>query len=148
MKPPKHERRKRGRPSRYSVAIADKICDRLEHAEVGLARLLDESPDLPCAKTIWTWMSNRPDFLQKITGAKDRQLERMQYRAVELIDAVDIGSNRASVALLQAKASADARFKLAARIAPRRYGSRPDAKVLDSESRPTIIYLDDQDRYA
>ena len=68
---------------------------------------------------------------------------------VELIDGVDCAASHASVALAQAKASAEARFKLAAKIAPRKYGRQLDAKSGDAGDRGVaIVYLDEQDRLA
>jgi len=75
------KKRGRGRPTRFSPALSDEICARLEASDTGLARMLDEAPDLPCSKTVWTWMAAKPDFSQKIVEAKERQLESMQYRA-------------------------------------------------------------------
>ena len=138
-----------GRPTKYSRSLADEICARLEASDTGLARMLDEAPDLPCSKTVWTWMAAKPEFSQKIAEAKERQLESMQYRGVELIDGVDCAASHASVALAQAKASAEARFKLAAKIAPRKYGRQLDAKSGDAGDRGVaIVYLDEQDRLA
>ena len=143
------KRRGRGRPSKYSLRLSDEICSRLEQSDTGLARMLDEARDLPCSKTVWTWMAEKPDFSQKIAEAKERQLESMQYRGVELIDGVDCAASHASVALAQAKASAEARFKLAAKIAPRKYGSHSSTKTSDHADRGfSIVYLDEQDRRA
>ncbi len=74
MATPKH--RGRGRPTKYSLGLSKEICARLEGSETGLARMLDESPDLPCSNTVWTWMAANPDFSQKIAEAKERQLVR------------------------------------------------------------------------
>jgi len=99
------QNRSRGRPTKYSRALVDEICARLEGSDMGLARMLDEAPDLPCSKTVWAWMAAKPEFSQKIAETKERQLESMQYRGVELIDRVDCGAPQASVALAQAKAT-------------------------------------------
>jgi hypothetical protein len=139
--------RSRGRPTRFSPSLSDEICTRLEASGTGLARMLDEAPDLPCSKTVWTWMAAKPDFSQKIAEAKERQLESMQYRGVELIDGVDCAASHASVALAQAKASSEARFKLAAKIAPRKYGSRIDSKD-EPEQRLVLVHMDDEDMRA
>ena len=141
--------RSSGRPTKYSRAVVDEICARLEASETGLARMLDEAPDLPCSKTVWTWMAAKPEFSQKIAEAKERQLESMQYRGVELIDGVDCSASHAPVALAQAKTSAEARFKLAAKIAPRKYGSQLDQRGNGAADRGVaIVYLDEQDRHA
>ena len=87
--------RSRGRPTKYSRSVVGEICARLEASDTGLARMLDEAPDLPCPKTVWTWMAAKPDFSQKIAEAKERQLESMQYRGVELIDSVDCAASHA-----------------------------------------------------
>jgi hypothetical protein len=81
----------------------------IEYAEkIGLARMLDEASDLPCSKTVWTWMAAMPEFSQKVASAKEHQLDRMQDLGVQLIDSVDIGAVNAPVALARAKASAEA----------------------------------------
>ena len=135
------ERARRGRPTKYTDTLAEEICDRLGASETGLARMLDEASDLPCSKTVWTWMAAKPEFSQKIAMAKERQLEQMQYRGVELIDGVEIAGPNASIAIAQAKASAEARFKLAAKIAPRRYGSQLSVKE-DVDRRPIVLHFD------
>jgi hypothetical protein len=76
------KRLRRGRPTKYSLRLSDEICSRLEQSDTGLARMLDEAPDLPCSKTVWTWMAAKPEFSQKIAEAKERQLESMPYRAL------------------------------------------------------------------
>ena len=58
----------RGRPTKYSGRLTDEICSRLEQSDTGLARMLDEAPDLPCSKTVWNWMAAKPDFSQKIAA--------------------------------------------------------------------------------
>jgi hypothetical protein len=109
--------------------------------------MLGEASDLPCSKTVWTWMAAMPEFSQKVAAAKEHQLERMQYLGVELIDAVDIGAVNAPVALARAKASAEARFKLAAKIAPRRYGTQARDSD-DTDRRPIVLQFDAQDANA
>ncbi len=140
-------KRSRGRPTRYSAAVAQDICDRLVSSEIGLTRMLDEASDLPCSKTVWTWMAAMPDSSQKVAAAKEHQLERMQYLGVQLIDSVDIDTVNAPVALARAKASAEAGFKLAAKIAPRRYGTQSRDND-DAEQRPIVLQFDAQDANA
>ena len=57
--------RGRGRPIKFSRTLEGEICARLERSDTGLARMLDEAPDLPCSKSVWTWMAAKPDFLQE-----------------------------------------------------------------------------------
>ncbi len=141
------KRRGRGRPTKYSSALSDSICARLEASDTGLARMLDEAPDLPCSKTVWTWMAAKPDFSQKIAEAKERQLERMQYAGLGLIDGVDVSSPNAALSLSKAKASADVRFRLAAKIAPRKYGAQAPSTA-EPETRVVIVEMDAQDMEA
>ena len=140
-------RRGRGRPTKYSLRLSDEICSRLEQSDMGLARMLDESPNLPCSKSVWTWMATKPDFSQKIAEAKERQLERIQYGGLELIDGVDVLAPNAALSLSKAKASADVRFRLAAKIAPRKYGSHAPASA-EPETRVVIVEMDADDMEA
>jgi hypothetical protein len=141
------KQRGRGRPTKYSLRLSDEICSLLEQSDMGLARMLDESSDLPCSKTVWTWMAKKPDFSQKIAEAKQRQLERMQYAGLGLIDGVDVSSPNAALSLSKAKASADVRFRLAAKIAPRKYGGQAPSTA-EPETRVVIVEMDAQDMEA
>ncbi len=44
--------RSRGRPTKYSRSVVDEVCARLEGSDMGLARMLDESSDLPCSNLL------------------------------------------------------------------------------------------------
>ena len=42
----------RGRLAKCSLGLSNEICARLERRDAGLARMLEESPHLPCSKAV------------------------------------------------------------------------------------------------
>ena len=113
-----------GRPSLYSDELADQICKALVDADCGLQRLCETRDDFPSPATVWRWQSENTDFREKVTRAKEYQQERMIYDGIEGIEDADPEGRSGNARVAKAKASADARFKLAAKVAPRKYGER------------------------
>ncbi|MCD7896657.1 MAG: hypothetical protein LUG50_08300 [Planctomycetaceae bacterium] len=68
---PKPEKRRRGRPSKYSDAVVDRICTRLVEGE-SLRRICSD-PDMPSLTTIWNWYRRediKEDFLKQFLRAR------------------------------------------------------------------------------
>lgn len=64
-------KRKRGRPSKYSQAVVDKICLRLVNGES--LRKICADPELPSLVTIWNWYRRediKEDFLKQFLRAR------------------------------------------------------------------------------
>lgn len=64
-------KRKRGRPSKYSEAVVDRICLRLVEGE-SLRRICAD-PEMPSLSTIWNWYRKeeiKADFLERFLRAR------------------------------------------------------------------------------
>jgi chromosome condensin MukBEF complex kleisin-like MukF subunit len=114
-------RRKRpagsGRPTGYSEAIADLICDAISEGGA-LYRLCEERADFPAERTVYRWLDTHPGFAQKYTRARELQQDREADKIVVIADEAD----DAAIARLRI----DSRKWRAAKMAPKKYGDRLD----------------------
>lgn len=149
-----------GRPTTYNEAIAHKICDLI--ASGVPIRTVCETKGLPAKATVMDWLKQHEDFRRAYAVAKDCAIEDIFDETLAIADAdytvpVTVGGDgNATIvkmvdkgALLQARLKIDTRFKIAAKIAPRKYSGRiveeaappapsngDDAKVIDGHAIP------------
>ncbi len=107
-----------GRPTLYSDALAERICERMAAGE-SLTRMCgaDGIPDL---KTIWRWMRANEAFAQRCARARvdraDTLLEEMADIEADTLDGkIDPHAARAVLSSKQWRAS---------KMSPTRYGDR------------------------
>ncbi len=84
---PAQEKRRRGRPSKYSQAIVDAICTRLIDGE-SLRRICAD-PEMPSLSTIWNWYRKediKQDFLEQFLRARAFQSLVMDGDMQEIAD--------------------------------------------------------------
>ncbi len=83
-------KKKQGRPSRYSDAIAGKICERLAEGESLRSICLDE--DMPAKRTVFDWLASEEHeaFRTKYAYAREAQADAL---VDEMVDIADDGSN-------------------------------------------------------
>jgi hypothetical protein len=82
---------KRGRPSSYTQAIADEICERIATQPRGIDRICDEDADMPTARTVHSWLNQHEDFLQSYLRAKERQADLLFDQALTIADTPLLG---------------------------------------------------------
>jgi hypothetical protein len=123
----------RGRESQFSQEIADTICDRMAAGET--LRDIVKDPSMPCNKTVFYWLTRRPDFADQYARARAQLLD---YWADEMIEISDDGSNDwmekrigkdvVSVLdhehVLRSKIRVETRRWLMSRLAPHKYGDK------------------------
>ncbi len=127
-----------GRPTLYTDELAESICLDLATGERGLERICDETPGYPSGTTVWRWQSEREGFREKITSARERQQERLLYQVMDEAREVDpdTGNGNARVAL--ARTLIEGTIKVAARLAPRRFGDKQAIDVTAFRSPLTV----------
>lgn len=77
-----------GRPSDYTLELADRICAQLAS---GLSlRSVSKAEDMPSCVTIFAWMRKHPDFLKQYGMAKAEAADAM---VEEMLDIADDGTN-------------------------------------------------------
>jgi len=108
----------RGRPpTRYSRALAEAVCERIEAGET--PRQIGADPDMPSRATIFSWLRRRADFAAMYAEARARQAEAKFDLAWEIAAAAT--PKTVAVARLQC----DVLRWQTAMLAPRKYG-RPE----------------------
>ena len=129
-----------GRPTDYTSELGDLICEGIAR-KTPLARLCDETEELPTARTVYTWLRTHDEFLQNYTRAKEDQAD---YLAEECIDIADndamnpvMGTdgqpllidgkpvyNVDSASVGHAKLRVDTRKWVASKLKPKKYGDK------------------------
>jgi len=67
------KKRNKGRPTKYTKELADKICRAIETTSKPIAKMISENPDFPDADTYYRWLHSREDFYESVTHAKEKQ---------------------------------------------------------------------------
>ncbi len=120
-KKPAPKKRKKGRPSLYTEALAAKICRRLAEGESLRAICADKA--MSTISTVMGWLFNgkHEDFSEQYTRARQAQAE---LRADEIIDIADGAEHGGSEAVQAARLRVDARKWVAAKLLPKKYGDK------------------------
>jgi hypothetical protein len=75
---------KRGRPSTYSLEVADAICERLCEGESLLSITRDE--DMPSYRTVMRWADDIPEFSAEYARARAVQADHEAQEIKEIAD--------------------------------------------------------------
>lgn len=123
-----------GRPSDYSEAIADVICERLANGE-SLKKITDEE-GMPSRVSVHAWLIKYPQFLNKYNEAREIQAD-------VYADEMDEIAHDTSVDVARAKLIIDTRKWTASKLKPKKYGDKLD---LSGETTVTHKYegMDDE----
>lgn len=74
-------KKKLGRPSKFSDALAEKICNLIE--EGYSERQIAAMDGMPSTRTIWQWKENYPEFLRRSARAREASAERFDDERTE-----------------------------------------------------------------
>lgn len=124
-----------GRPSDYSDAIADTICEAL--ADGQSLRTICLAEEMPNRATVFRWLAANETFRDQYARARDAQAEAL---ADEILDIADDGSNdwmerrgeeggnigwkENGEAMARSRLRVEARKWVAAKLLPKKYGDR------------------------
>lgn len=123
-----------GRPSIYSPALASEICSRIAEGESLRSICRDES--MPSLASIFLWLSQKPDFSEQYTRAREEQADvhadaivAIADETPEIEEVVDKHGNVVDLKLHSAyvqwqKNRIDARKWVASKLKPKKYGDR------------------------
>ena len=103
--------RKRGRPSTYSVEIADAIWERLLYGESLRQICRDET--MPGRTTVFQWLKKHPDFARMYADARWAGIDWL------LDDTITIADTEPDLA--RARLMINTRYSLIGRMSPRKY---------------------------
>lgn len=126
-----------GRPSAYSDALGDSICDRLIGGES--LRTICNDDDMPHRITVIRWLSDAKyeQFATKYARARELQGDAMDERIVSVADdvlagTVDANAGRVAIMAYQWRAS---------KLAPKRYGEKIHNEVSGAGGGPITLNI-------
>ena len=130
-----------GRPSRYSDAIANEICDLLVSGESLVA--ICQRDDMPNRITVVRWAGRDPDFATKIFLARQSQADLMDDMVLEIAKNSTYETSAADAVKIKALTWR------AARLNAKRYGEKVD-QTITQRHEITHIHLvaPDDDEHA
>lgn len=70
------EKRTVGRPTTYSLEVAEQICERLSTSKLGLERICDDT-NMPSKSAVWRWLAKHAEFREMYVRAREFQSEVM-----------------------------------------------------------------------
>jgi hypothetical protein len=119
-----------GRPSDYTQAMADEICERLAEGESLRGICRDE--EMPSKTSVFRWLASNEAFRDQYAYAREVQAETL---ADEIITIADDGTNDTYVddngnvrtdqeVIGRSRLRVDARKWLAGKMAPKKYGDK------------------------
>ncbi len=136
------------RPSTFTQETADTICLRLSEGESLRAICRDDA--MPCASTVFLWLTVHKEFSEQYARAREAQADHM---AEEILQIADDGSNDTyptenglavnQDVIARSRLRVDARKWLAGKMAPKKYGDKIDLNHGGSIARPVTDLTDD-----
>lgn len=145
-------------PVKFSQDLADHICRRLVLGE-SLKAICDEQ-GMPAAATVQYWRHTNPDFAAQYDDARESQAESIFE---EILDIADDGSNDWMEKELQSgriievpnhehitrsRLRIDARWKVLARMNPKRYSERSELDLKSSDGSMSPALMTEEQRAA
>jgi hypothetical protein len=128
------QKAKIGRPTLFSIELAQAICDRIADGES--LRSICASKMMPCRATVLTWLADNPDFLGQYARAREAQTDFFAEEVIEIAD-------RATAKTVnQARLRFDARRWFASKVAPKKYGTRIETEVSGKDGGPIQHHVD------
>ena len=139
---------KTGRPTKYSQALVDKVCDGI--IEGNSMRTVCKPDDMPAPSTIFLWLRTHKEFSEQYARACEERTEAMSE---DILDIADDGTNDwvtvdtengsyeklNGEALQRSRLRVDTRKWLMSKMKPKKYGDKLD---LSSESTVVHTYED------
>lgn len=140
-----------GRPSKYTQAIADEICERLANGEPLTKICRDDH--MPNVATVFRWETAQDGFSDKVTRARESSADHFSHEILEISDEhpqVEIptkfGSYVAtdSAGVQRNKARIETRIKLMQMLKRKSYGDKITQEISgpDGAAIPLSLEID------
>jgi hypothetical protein len=143
-----------GRPSDYTDAVADKICERLALGES--LRGICQDEDMPGLSTVFRWLAANEAFREQYARARETQADTIFD---EILDIADDGHNdwmlrkygdderwvENGEVLRRSALRIDARKWMAGKLRPKKYGDKVQQEISGPNGGPIETKTDDMD---
>jgi hypothetical protein len=124
-----------GRPTKFTKALAERVCDLIASTPRGLDFICERDPDLPSSRTISRWLSSRPAFCQSYAHARELQAWLLFDECLEISDD---GTNDTTLetrdgrqveiihpeVVARSKLRVETRLKMAVQLYPKKFGPK------------------------
>jgi hypothetical protein len=141
------EKRPPGRPSSFTQALADEICERIAEGET--LRQICRDPRMPHWTTVYDWKANDKAFSLRFAHARELGFDAIAQECFAIADDTDndtlFGENgeRANTEWIsRSKLRIETRLKLLAKWDPKRYGERVDVNHGGQKDNPIVSLLE------
>jgi hypothetical protein len=131
--------KKIGRPSKYSDALAQVICLRISNGEALTQIVKDDA--MPSHATIYTWLLERPTFLDIYARAREEQADTNADQIIAIADEMppeytdDKGRTTLDPTFINwQKQRIEARKWTAMKLRPKKYGDKVGIHGVDGEA--------------
>jgi hypothetical protein len=127
---------KMGRPTKYSKALADRICSELAMGKS--MRTIERDPKMPAMVTMFRWLRTMPDFRQQYESAKEEAADMLVEEMLDIadddsgdeIEKTDAKGNTYTTYnaeyVQRSRLRVDTRKWIASKLKPKRYAERLD----------------------
>ncbi len=139
------------KPSRYTLKLADEICERLAEGE-SLRRICSVE-EMPNKATVFRWLSQHKAFRDQYARAREAQADSLADEILDIADEADndsyiddngnVRTNHEVVA--RSKLRVDARKWIAAKLKPKVYGDKPDLDETEDNVLPVKVQISVKD---
>lgn len=112
-----------GRPSDYSAALADIICDRIADGES--LRKICNNEEMPNKATVFRWLASHQEFSDQYAKARESQADTLFDEVLAIADQYDSAQDKIEVDHInRARLRIDARKWMAGKLRPKKYGDK------------------------
>lgn len=132
---------KGGRPSTFTQAVADEICERI--ALGNSLRSICRGDDMPSMATVFKWLTQQPSFAEQYTHAREAQADAIVDDILDIADDKSLDPNDRRIRI-------DSRKWLAGKMRPKKYsdktliGSDPDNPLPEHTVKIDVAGIADQ----
>lgn len=130
-----------GRPSIFTQAIADEICERIAEGEP--LRQICRDERMPSWQTVYRWKAEDEEFSRRIAGAREAGFDAIAHECLEIADETafdtisgEHGDRANAEWISRSKLRVETRLKLLAKWDPKRYGDKLDLNHGGQDGNP------------
>lgn len=126
-----------GRPSKYTQALSDEICERISNGET-LTSICKSSPTMPERTVFYDWMETRPELTQRFARAREIGADAIAEEAFGISNTPcggiieKTGPDGTTITredmLGHRRLQVETRLKLLAKWSPKKYGEKIDVE--------------------
>lgn len=128
-----------GRPSKFTEALVDEICERLSNGET--LRSICRDDHMPHWNTVYQWMADDVTISGRIARARDLGADAIAEGTVEIIDQEPERDQYGKIDpgwVAHQKLRAEHRLKLLAKWQPKKYGDKITQELTGANGGPIL----------